>query len=400
MRGTSARGVGRVPVIWVMAFLSALLATGYGVLFTMLDDFRDEYGIGETALGALIGLGFLSSFVGSILIAPQADRGHAKRLVFVGMALNLVGLLLMAGSRTFVALAIGRLIMGLGIGVAVPAIRRIVILAEPRKIGENLGRLVAADVAGFATGPAISAILVGPFGIPSPFLVVAATTAVTIPFVAAIRVDEAEEPATRRLALDLLANRPFAGAVMMGSAFFLMIGTFDALWAVVLDDLNTSEWIANLGITLFAIPLVVLATPGGRLAQRVGPYRVATAGLLLVAGYMTLYGVAPTGGMIFAIAMVHAVTDGFSIASTGVAVGMVIEPERQAGAQGVIGGLQTLTAGISAPIAGAVYQHVGRGAAYGMTAAIMVVMVVGGAWLARSAWNLTEETVSPDVARL
>ena len=187
---------------------------------------------------------------------------------------------------------------------------------------------------------------------------------------------------------------------MMGSAFFLMIGTFDALWAVVLDDLNTSEWIANLGITLFAIPLVVLATPGGRLAQRVGPYRVATAGLLLVAGYMTLYGVAPTGGMIFAIAMVHAVTDGFSIASTGVAVGMVIEPERQAGAQGVIGGLQTLTAGISAPIAGAVYQHVGRGAAYGMTAAIMVVMVVGGAWLARSAWNLTEETVSPDVARL
>ena len=35
----------------------------------------------------------------------------------------------------------------------------------------------------------------------------AATTAVTIPFVAAIRVDEADEPATRRLALDLLANR-------------------------------------------------------------------------------------------------------------------------------------------------------------------------------------------------
>ncbi len=400
MSSTAPGRVARIPVIWIMAFLSALMATGYGVLFTMLDDFREEYGIGETALGALIGLGFLSSFVGSILIAPQADRGYAKRLVFTGMALNLVGLLLMAGSRTFAALAVGRLIMGLGIGVAVPAIRRIVILAEPQQIGENLGRLLAADVAGFATGPAISAILVGPFGIPSPFLVVAATTAVAIPFVASIHVDEAAEPAARRLALDLLVNRPFAGAVTMGCAFFLMIGTFDALWAVVLDDLNTSEWIANLGITLFAIPLVVLASAGGRLAQRVGPYRVATAGLLLVAGYMTLYGIVPTGGMIFTIAMVHAVTDGLSIASTGVAVGMVVVPERQAGAQGVMSGFQTLTAGIAAPIAGAVYQHVGRGAAYGMTAVVMVVMVLGGAWLARSAWNLSEANVSEDVARL
>ena len=43
----------------------------------------------------------------------------------------------------------------------------------------------------------------------------------------------------------------------MGGAVFLMIGAFDALWAVVLDDLDTNEWIANLGITLFAVPLVV-----------------------------------------------------------------------------------------------------------------------------------------------
>ena len=383
-----------------MAFLSALLATGYGVLFTMLDDYRDGYGIGETALGLLIGLGFIAAFFGSILIAPQADRGHAKQLVLVGMGLNVVGLLIMAGSQSFGALAAGRLIMGLGIGVAVPAIRRIIILYDPEKIGENLGRLVAADVAGFAAGPAISAILVGPFGIPAPFLVVAVTTAAILPFVLGVHVDEAERAPGGRLALDLLANRPFAGAVVMGCAFFLMIGTFDALWAVVLDDLNTSEWIANLGITLFALPLVLLASTGGRLSQRVGPYRVATVGLLVAAGYMALYGVVPSGGLMFAIAMVHAVTDGLSITSTAVAVGLVVVPERQAGAQGVMSGFQTLTAGIAAPIAGAIYQYVGRGAAYGVTALTMVGLVALGSWLARSAWSLTGDEISEDVARL
>ena len=44
----------------------------------------------------------------------------------------------------------------------------------------------------------------------------------------------------------------------MGCAVWVMIGAFDALWAVALDDLDTAEWIANLGITLFALPLVVL----------------------------------------------------------------------------------------------------------------------------------------------
>ena len=33
-----------------------LLAAGYGVLFTIVDDYRDEYGISETAIGIVIGL--------------------------------------------------------------------------------------------------------------------------------------------------------------------------------------------------------------------------------------------------------------------------------------------------------------------------------------------------------
>jgi MFS family permease len=375
-------------MVLTFGLLMSMLGAGYGVLFTMLDDYRDQYGISESALGAVIGLGFLSGFLAQVLIAPLADRGYARRLVLAGMAINVCGLVVMAFSKTFVPLLAGRLVMGIGVGMAFPAIRRIVILAEPDRLGHNIGRLLAFDVGGFAAGPAVSAALVGPFGIPAPFLVIAGATVIALPFVARVEVTEAVDPPVQRFAFDLLRIRPFAGAVILASAVFLMIGAFDALWAVVLDDLNTNEWIANLGITLFALPLILLGSIGGRLAQRVGPFRVGTIGLLGGAFFMALYGVVPTGGAMFAVAMVHAVNDGLTVSSTGVAVAMVVPSERQAGAQGVLGGFETLTAGITAPIAGVLYEHAGRAAAYGVAAAAMVVLVAVGATLARASWNI------------
>ena len=175
--GNPERGEGVAPVPWtyvrsrslvvMFGFVGALLAAGYGVLFTLLDDFRDTYGISESALGAVIGIGFLAGFVAQIALAPLADRGHARMLVLSGMVLNIVGVVLLAASSTVVPMLAGRFVMGLGAGMAVPAIRRIVILADPAHLGQNLGRILAADVAGFATGPAVAAIF-SPIGSARP----------------------------------------------------------------------------------------------------------------------------------------------------------------------------------------------------------------------------------------
>ena len=94
-----------------------------------------------------------------------------------------------------------------------------------------------------------------------------------------------------------------AGAVMIGSATFLMIGAFDALWDLVHTDLQTPQWLANLGIALFAVPLVLLGPTAGRLAQRIGPFIVASAGMLIATMFMGFYGVLTTGVAIFAVAM-------------------------------------------------------------------------------------------------
>ena len=142
--------------------------------------------------------------------------------------------------------------------------------------------------------------LVGPLGIPGPFLVIAAATVAGHAVRRAQLAPTADAAArttaaSQRLAFDLLRIRPFAGAVLLGCAVWVMIGSFDALWSIALDDLDTAEWIANLGITLFALPLIVFGAVGGRLAQRVGPFRVGTIGLLLGAGFMIAYGLVPIG---------------------------------------------------------------------------------------------------------
>ena len=378
--GPSSRA--RVPASWVFSALSATLAAGYGVLFTIVGDYRDEYGIAESWLGVLIGAGFISAFFAQVLIAPLADRGHARRLILLGVFANVVGLLMMAFGTSLAPLLIGRLISGVGIGAAAPAVRRIVILADPDNLGQNLGRLLSADVFGFATGPAISAALVGPFGIAAPFLVVSGLTLALVPFALAVTVVETRDDNAQRLALDLLKNRVVGGAVVLGAAVFLMIGSFDALWDIVHEDLHTTDWLANLGITLFALPLVILGPTSGRLAQNIGPFRIGALGLGAGAGFMFLYGQLPTGGWIFTFAMMHAFTDGITVASSGVAISMAVPESRQAGAQGLMGASQSLVAGIAAPVIAVLYEGPGRAVAYGTAAAGMLVLAAFGVALA------------------
>src|SRR5690606_11753701 len=219
-------------------------------MFTVLDDFRDEYGIAAHWLGVIVGIGFIAAFLAQVFLAPIADRGRARQLVVVGLLLNAVGLLAMAAGETLGVLLAGRLVAGLGLGLGFPAVGRIVINADPPRMGQLVGLLLSADVAGFAAGPPVSALLVPAFGIPAPFVVIAVLTLCFVPLNLRVEVQEATVAPETRFAFDLLRQRSMVAALLLGAVVFLMIGTFDALWAIVLDDLDASDWVANLGVTI------------------------------------------------------------------------------------------------------------------------------------------------------
>jgi len=358
-----------------LALLGALSAMGYGVMFTVLDDYRDEFGIPAAQLGFIVGLGFVAAFVAQVVLAPIADRGHARRLMVVGVAIDVVGLLVLGFGTTIWVLILGRALSGLGAGMTMPALRRLVIVGDPDRLGDNLGLLLACDVAGFAAGPLLSALLVGPFGLPAPYIVVAVAASVCLPIVLRQRVHDPGVETVSATSFDLLRSPHFRAAVSMGVAMWMMIGTFDALWVVVLDDLGADDWIANIGITVFVVPLIILGERGGRLAQRLGPFRLGPIGLGIGAVAMFAYGLMPTGIAMLAVGVVHAVNDGITVSSTSVAVGLVTPEGRHASAQGLLGGVQTLMAGVAAVVAGVVYDTAGRTTAYAVCSVVMLGLI-------------------------
>ena len=371
--------------------LAAIHTSGYGVLFTLIGDYGEAYGLSESMLGLIIATGFITGFIAQVLIGPLGDRGHASKLIAIGALANIVGLLAMGFGTTAAVILGGRVISGLGLGAAAPAIRRAVIVSSDDDIGANLGALFSVEVFGFAIGPVISAVLVGPLGIPGPFVAIAILNLLVVGYVIArVEITEATEPEPSRLAFDLLGQRPFAGAVMLGTGAFVMIGTFDVLWDVVHTELGTPDWMANLGITLFALPLVLLGPFAGKLAQRVGPFIVAAVGLVVASLFMGAYGVLTSGVAIFWFSLGHALSDGLTFAASGVAVGMAVPEERQAGAQGVLGGMQALGAGIAAVITGVIFENFGQQAAYWFGAGLVLALTAGGVLLAGPALRMRD----------
>ena len=150
----------------------------------------------------------------------------------------------------------------------------------------------------------------------------------------------------------------------------------------MMDDLSGPEWMANAGVSLFALPMIVLGPIGGRLAQRKGAYRVGALGMVIGAACMVLYGVLPSPYLMMGVFLIHIINDGLTVTSTGVAISLAAPAERQAGAQGLLGGLQTLTGGIGASFAGWSYDHFGRGTTFSITAITMIVLVMLGLSLA------------------
>jgi MFS family permease len=365
-----------------------VLAAGYGVMFTMLDDWRSEYGIQETGLSMIIAIGFFTSFVAQLTIAPLADKGHARKLLSLGMLANAVGAVIMAFGESLPAFLLGRFIMGLGAGIAIPAIKRIVIVSDRENIGRNLGRGVSIEVAGFAIGPVIAALTVDTFNLAAPFIIITALTMIFGIIISQLNISETavEDQTNERFALDLLKLRPVLGSILVGLALYVMIGVYDSLWVIMMDDLQAPNWVGNAGVALFGLPWIIFGTLGGKIAQRHGPLRVSAFGLALGALYMTSYGFLSMPYLMLGIGLSQSILDSLTVTGIGIAVAQATPTERQAGASGLLGGMQTLTGGISAVAAGASYEHFGQAFAFSATGIVMALLVTSGCVLAGKKW--------------
>ena len=358
-------------------------SAGLGSIIVLLAEIRNELGFTETGIGLAIAAGFAAAFVANIIMAPHADRGRAPAMLRGGLALGVVGLLVLAVGQDLWHYVLGRAVFGFALGTAGPAARRTVIVADPANLGRNMGRLGAWDVGGFVAGPMIASLLAAIGGFRFTFWFMAISLAALLPVAFRAQPDTAARDEEGLGLKGLLRIRRLVGAFFVVAAYFVFIGAFEAVWVLEMDARGATQTTMAIGLTLAALPIAMLSPLGGSLAQRYGARRWAIGGIASITLLTTFYGVVPGVVALVALTMVTSVLEGFAFPSAPMLVAAAVAENRQAAAQGLMGAVEVATAAVAAVIISIIYDRHGDLVAWIVTASTMAILLLIGAILTR-----------------
>lgn len=364
------------------------LAVGYAFIYSLTAVIRSRFGISETGIGWIGGIGFAAGFLSMVSLSRYADRGYTKTMLRAGVALVVLGNAGMIFASDLAGFLASRTLLGLGGGLFMPAVRRLVVLSDPERAGERLGAMAAFDMAGFLAGPVLATFFYELGGLRAAFAALAGLTLLVAIPVVRFRVEDAPqdlpELSPERPMRALLALGPVRGVVLCTVAFYTTVGVFEAIWSIFLDDLGASQRYIALTLTLFAIPMLFVPIYGGRLAQRLGPLRVTAWSLGVAIPFMTLYGELTDLAALGVLCVVHAIADSFTMPALQLGIAQA-SPRRHLGSgQGLVGATGQAVAAVTAIGSGAVYEFQGAAVLFTGSAAIMLVLLAGGLWQGRS----------------
>ena len=232
------------------------MSLGYGSIYTLLADLRDRYGFTEAQLGYIVAAGFLAGFVTQLALARLADRGYAPLLVRGGILLAMGAMIGSAAATEFWAFLAGaaaaRARERRG-GAGDPAHRDHARTRRGRRQPRTAGRvrrrrLHARPARG--RGRRRGARHPRPVRVPRRGVR------------RRVRARVAPRPHRRRRrdpvaarALRALLVRPAIQATLAACvAFYLTVGMFEAIWAVLLRDHGAETWLIGLTLSLFTLP--------------------------------------------------------------------------------------------------------------------------------------------------
>lgn len=374
--------------LWLLFIVTALMSIGYGIVFTLLADIRDQFDFSDGDVGLIAAAGFASGFASQIFLSRFADRGHTALMVRTGMGIAAASMLWMVFATDLWQWIGGRLLFGLGTGMVAPAIRRVVIARDPARVGANLGRQTAFDVGGFVLGPLIAAVLAQLIDLRAPFLFLFLMYVCVFALIGRVNLTSGPQDTTHRALRALLARPAMQSALAAAIAFYLTIGMFEAIWAILLRDLDAPTWLIGVTVSAFTLPMILFASRGGALAQSRGPIRILTISITVAAACTFVYGIGPLWLLIL-VSGFHASADAFTMPGNQVAVAMSTPGEQLATGQGLLGATGLAVAGLAALGGSALYGSFGRFSVFTATSALMMVFVL----IARLRWSAYERTL-------
>jgi MFS transporter, DHA1 family, tetracycline resistance protein len=372
------------PKLSVLFGAMFTLAAANSVVFPLLGDLQDAYGLPTWGLGLLSATAFGVGLLVQLTVAGMADRGHAKALLLAGLGVAVAGGLLFAVGTSLPVFVVARGLGGVSVGLFVPAARAIAATVDRTRVAQNLGRLAGFELAGFVTGPVVAAALADPLGLKAPFVFFAGVAAVAFAQLLPRRLPELpSSAASSRPSLSLLADRGVVVACLLALALFLPVGIYDSLWAKYLGERGASTLFIGISLTMYGVPFALLASRGGRLADRTGPVRAALLALIVVAPMTAMYGVLRVPVLILLVALVEATVQAVAVPAAQAAMAQACPPDRVAAGQGLAGAVQLAGAAMTALVAAPIYEALGPEAVFGLAAIAIAIIGSIAAVLAR-----------------
>lgn len=350
---------------------SLAVATSNSVIFAALSDLQDEYGFSSAGLGLIAGTGFLAGLIVNLFLAPLSDRGHAKRLIMLGMVLGATGSALLGFGESLREFIFARAVLGSSFGLVFPSVRALLANVDVNRRGLLLGRLAGVELLGFVLGPLVGGLMLDPFGLRNTFLLFAALNLLSL--AAVVPRTFPSLPETRdssRLSLELLKLPEIQAAVLVFMALQAPVGIFDALWDRYLTDLGGGNTMVGISFALYTVPFILFSSFGGRLADRHEPLRLAMYSMILVVPAVTGYGLFSTIPPVILLNVVEGVVQALAYPAAAAAVAIAAPEGRASAAQGLAGAAGLLMAALIAFTSPIIYGSFG-GAIDGANGAIV-----------------------------
>lgn len=370
------------------AYLGMVAVAGGGLaIFPLFPELQADLGIGTEALGAMAAAGFFTALVVELLLAPQADRGHARAMAVTGVVLVAASLLASAFATDAWQLVAARAVGGLGGGLFMPAASALMIRIDPARSGENLGRLSTAELGGVAAGPLVAAVFATWLPAKGVLILVAGLTLLAVIPVARsmverphpddhVTLDAGMSAPPPAIAFDLLRHRNIWGAALLTVAVMVPVGAYDALWPRYMADLDAGELLIGASYVLFAIPFMVLAAPAGRLADRIGGAATFVRGIGVLLAMICLYAVLGNAYVVTGIGMLESSGQAFAFVGAATAMAQVTSVARAGTGQGLARALGLVGATASSAVSGVLYVAGGAPALFLTTAVVTAAIAI------------------------
>jgi MFS family permease len=369
--------------------VAAVTMAGVSAVFVLLAELEDRYGLPKGGLGLIAGSAFAAALVTQLGLSRYADRGYGLLLLRTGVFMAAVGLLWFSAGTELWQFVAARAVLGASVGLIVPAARRAIVLASEGDLGERLGVFYASYLAGFVFGPPIAGVLTVIADVRLPFFVFGVLVAVSSLALRGVVVDApgsrgAPVPqAQRRVLRRLLASRKLIAALLVVVSFRYSIGVFEPLWATYLDDLGASTMVVTISLTIFALPMLLIARRAGRLSDTYGPRVTSLLSAAATVPLMASYGYVASLPFVMVMVIPHGIGEAIQSPGSQAAVADAASQRDAASAQGVAEAAGSGAAAIGAFTAAPLFEALGAGPAWLIAGITMAVLLTTSALLDR-----------------